>query len=143
MDMRQRTSVGRAAVVICILTAIALAASVLQGRSSAVTVGKSLADSLLPLPQRTVWAPCPDPDSYFDSYRDASGSGTNYVYEVNAADENGRDMTVDIILFGRKASGEGWIKIEAKGTSGLHYDSIAEDKVPQAAREALPTDSDL
>lgn len=98
---------------------------------------KSGADRLLPTPARTVWAPCPNPDSYSDWYQDASGSYANYVYDVEAATADGERVTVTIVLFGRKASGEGWIEIDAKGTSGVHYDSIEEDAVPQGAKDAL------
>ncbi len=100
-------------------------------------MAKSVADRLLPTPQRTVWARCPAPGTHSDSYRDASGSGTNYVYDVEAADGDGTRLIVTIILFGREASGEGWLEIDAKGTSGVHYQSVAEDEVPRAARDAL------
>ena len=59
------------------------------------------------------------------------------VYDVEAATEDGTRLTVTIILFGRKASGRGWIKIDAKGTSGEHYDSVDESEVPHAAHDAI------
>lgn len=125
---------------LALATAIALAATVLAGYAGcagAGPVGKSVADRLLPTPQRTVWARCPDPGTHSDSYQDASGSGTNYVYDVEAAAEDGTRLTVTIILFGREASGEGWIEIDARGTSGVYYQSVAADEVPQGARDAL------
>lgn len=127
-----------------LLAALALLASLVAGALRGCGGGqgwgpvfKSAADRLLPTPRRTVWAPCPDPDSYSDWYPDASGTGTNYVYDVGAATEEGTCMTVTIVLFGRKASGQGWLEIDAKGTSGVHYDSVEEGAVPHAAREAL------
>ena len=56
---------------------------------------------------------------------------------MEAATEDGTRLTVTIILFGRKASGRGWIKIDAKGTSGEHYDSVDESEVPHAAHDAI------
>lgn len=98
---------------------------------------KSGADRLLPTPRYTAWARSPGPDSYSESYPDASGSYTNYVYDVEAATGEGERVTVTIVLFGRKASGDGWVEIDVKGTSGVHYDSVGEDEVPQPARDAL------
>ena len=133
--MRKR---GRA--FLALAAAIVLVVTVLQGCTGCAGAGpvaKSVADRLLPTPQRTVWARCPAPGTHSDSYRDASGSYTNYVYDVEAATEDGTRITVSIILFGREASGEGWLEIDARGTSGVHYQSVAEDEVPQAARDAL------
>lgn len=133
--MRKR---GRA--FLALAAAIALAVTVLAGCAGCAGAGpvaKSVADRLLPTPQRTVWARCPAPGTHADSYRDASGSYTNYVYDVEVADGDGTRLTVTIILFGREASGEGWLEIDARGTSGVHYQSVAEDEVPQAARDAL------
>lgn len=137
--MMKRTR-KRGLIFLALATAIVLAVAVLRGCSGCAGAGpvaKSVADRLLPAPQRTVWARCPAPGTYSDSYQDASGSSTNYVYDVEAATEDGRHITVTIILFGREASGEGWLEIDAKGTSGVHYQSIAEDEVPQVARAAL------
>ena len=137
--MMERTR-KRGLIFLALAAAIVLAVAVLRGCTGCAGAGpvaKSVADRLLPAPQRTVWARCPAPNTYSDSYQDASGSSTNYVYDVEAATEDGRHITVTIILFGREASGEGWLEIDAKGTSGVHYQSIAEDEVPQAARAAL------
>lgn len=123
---------------IALAVAAALASVVLQGCDGGWGPAlKSGADRLLPTPQYTAWALCPDPDSYSDRYRDASGSYTNYVYDVEAATDRGERVTVTIVLFGRKASGEGWIEIDAKGTSGVHYDSVDEGEVPKPARDTL------
>lgn len=129
---------SRVSAILALAVAAILASSMLQGCDGGWgPVLKNGADRLLPTPQYTAWARCPSPDSYSDWYRDASGSYTNYVYDVEAATEGGEHVTVTIVLFGRKASGEGWIEIDAKGTSGVHYDSIDESEVPQAARNAL------
>lgn len=74
---------------LALAAAIALAAAVLAGCAGCAGAGpvaKSVADRLLPTSQRTVWARCPAPGTHADSYRDASGSYTNYVYDVEAAD---------------------------------------------------------
>jgi hypothetical protein len=115
--------------------AVALATCLLSGCSGWFV--ESTANRALPTPERTVWAVCPAPDDYFDSYEDASGSYMNYVYKVDAATEDQECIEVTIILFGRKASGEGWLEIQAKGTAGVHYDSVGEDDVPEEAIEAL------
>ncbi|WP_156797605.1 hypothetical protein [Olsenella sp. oral taxon 809] len=72
-----------------------------------------------------------------DSYPDASGSGVNYVYDVEASAEDGTRLMVTIILFGREASGQGWLRIEAKGSSGVRYDGVDESEVPQTAHDVL------
>lgn len=131
---------ARMSMLLAVAAAAAIVAVALQGCGGSGGWGpafKSAADRLLPVPQRTVWARCPAPDSYFESYADASGTYTNYVYDVEAADEDGTLMTVTVVLFGRKASGEGWIEVDARGTSGVHYDSVGEGEVPKAARDAL------
>lgn len=123
---------------LALAVAAVLASAMLQGCDGGWGPAlKSGADRLLPTPRYTAWARSPDPDSYSDWYRDASGSYANYVYDVEAATREGERVTVTIILFGRKASGEGWIEIDAKGTSGVHYESVGEDEVPQPARDVL------
>lgn len=113
--------------------AAVLLALTLVGCGGVGAVSKSIADRVLPTSQNTVYAPCPEPGSYVDSYADASGTGTNYVYEVVAVTEDGEPLTVSLIFFGREASGEGWLEIEAKGTSGVHYQGVDEAEVPSAA----------
>ena len=134
---------GRIGTLLALIVAVALATAALSGCDGSGGWGpafKSGADRLLPTPQRTVWACCPDPDSYSESYPDASGSYTNYVYDVEAATAAGERVEVTIVLFGRKASGRDWLEIDAKGTSGVHYDSVDEGDVPEAARDALGGD---
>lgn len=134
MSGRMRKRVGAA---LALAAAAALVCAALQGCSGGGTVAKSMADRLLPTPQRTVWARCPAPGTHVDSYADASGSYTNYVYDVEAATEDGTRLTVTVIFFAREASGQGWLEIAAKGSSGVHYDGVEESEVPQAARDAL------
>ena len=67
---------------LALVAAIMLAATVLAGCTGCAGAGpvaKSVADQLLPTPRRTVWARCPSPDSYSDSYRDASGPPVDYL----------------------------------------------------------------
>lgn len=97
----------------------------------------SAADRLLPYPEETLWAPSPPPDSFVDSYDDATGAGRNYVYLVEAADEDGVAREVQLICFGAKSDGEGWLEIEAKGGSGVHYRQANEEAVPGDASAAL------
>ncbi len=127
----------RVAVTLVLVTMVVLACAVLQGCSGAGAVVKSAVDRLLPTPQRTVWARCPAPGTHVGSYADASGSCTNYFYDVAAATEDGTHLTVTIILFGGEASGQGWLEIDARGSSGVYYDGVDESEVPQAARDAL------
>lgn len=116
-----------------VFAAAVFLALALAGCEGVGTVSKSVADRVLPTPQNTVYAPCPEPGSYVDSYVDASGTGTNYVYDVAAVTKDGDRLTVSLIFFGREASGEGWLEIEAKGTSGVHYQSVDEAEVPSTA----------
>lgn len=104
------------------------------------TVAQSCLDRLTPGPAVRTWAPTPSPESYADSYADATGAGTNYVYRVTAADAEGSVRELSLVSFGSKASGEGWLAIEAKGGSGLRYDAVEEDAVPAPARAALASD---
>lgn len=125
-----------------IAIAVAVAAVLIVASSKGCSGGswmlQNVADRfLLPAPQHTVWATSPPPGSHVDSYADASGSYTNYVYEVEAADANGTLFTVTIIYFGREASGEGWLEIDARGATGVHYHGVDESEVPQAARDVL------
>lgn len=56
---------------------------------------------------------------------------------MEAAAEDGTRLTVTVIFFAREASGQGWLEIDAKGSSGVHYDGVDESEVPQTARDAL------
>ncbi len=132
------TSRRRTGAILALVVVIVLAQVALRGCNGAdAMLVKGTLDRVLPTPQQTVWAPCPDPSAHTSSYRDASGSYTNYIYEVEAATEDGTRLTVTIILFGREASGQGWLEINAKGATGVHYDSVEASEVPQAARDAL------
>lgn len=128
---------GRVVVTLALAAGAMLACAAIQGCSGAGTVAKSTADRLLPVPSRMVWARCPAPGAHVDSYPDASGSGVNFVYDVEAAAEDGTRLMVTIILFGREASGQGWLRIEAKGSSGVRYDGVDESEVPQTAHDVL------
>ena len=124
------------------LSALAVAAAliaclVLSGCNGLGAVAKSTWNRLLPLPTETLYAATPQPDSYVDAYADAAGTGTNYVYRLTAADADGRTRTLEIIVFGRKASGDGYLKITAKGDAGFRYDQVDETDVPGAALTAL------
>lgn len=100
-------------------------------------VTQSVLDRLVPGPVITMWAPAPQPDSYVDSYSDATGAGTNYVYKIDAATDRGDRRGLTIISFGGKAAGEGFLEIDAKGSSGVHCRSVGEADVPKDARSAL------
>lgn len=89
-----------------------------------------------------MWAHTPEPDTHVDSYDDATGAGTNYVYKVDAATEEGDCRELTIISFGSKATGEGYLEIDAKGSSGIHYRGVDEADVPEAARAALQVDAE-
>lgn len=93
------------------------------------------------MPQETVWAASPEPDSFTESYADATGAGTNYVYRVQGATADGSPVEVTLISYGGKTSGEGWLQIEAHGGSGVRYRTIDERDVPLAAHEALAAPS--
>ena len=100
----------RRRVLLTLAVATMLVVSSLQGCTGcagAGTVAKSVFDSLLPMPSQTVWARCPTPGSHSDSYRDASGSCTNYVYDVEAATSDGTRVTVSIILSVGRHPGRG------------------------------------
>ncbi len=135
MKRRTKTAYG---ILAALVMAALVASAAFQGCAGGAWMLKNAADRfLLPAPQRTVWAPYPPPGTHIDSYSDASGSYTNYVYEVEAATEKGVPITVTIIVFGEEATGEGWLEIDARGTSGVHYRGVDESEVPQAARDVL------
>lgn len=104
-----------------------------------VAVG-SLFDRVF-MPQETVWAASPEPNAFVETYADATGAGTNYVYRVQGATADGSPVEVTLISYGGKTSGEGWLQIEAHGGSGVRYRTIDELDVPLAAHEALAAPS--
>lgn len=121
---------------------VILAAALLVGGKALLDAGwgpalRSVADRALPYPETTMWAPAPEPGSHASSYADATGSGTNYVYLVGAANGTGSTRKLQLIFFGRESDGTGWLEIEARGSSGVRYQPCDESNVPSAARSAL------
>lgn len=98
---------------------------------------QSVVDRVLPNPVVTMWARTPEPDAFTGSYADATGAGTNYVYRVEAVDEQGNARELQIIAFGAQATGEGYLEIEAKGGTGAHYRAVEAADMPTAALSAL------
>lgn len=84
-----------------------------------------------------MWASAPEPDSFDGSYADATGAGENYVYRVRAAAADGTVRELTLISFGARSSGEGWLRIEARGGSAVHYWPADAAEVPDAAVAAL------
>ena len=62
---------------------------------------------------------------------------TTWQYMVDAADDRGNVRELQLIFFGRESNGEGWLEIEARGGSGLHYRACDAAEAPSAARGAL------
>lgn len=125
------------------LLAIALlVAGAIAGGNALASTGwgpalRSVADRILPYPEVTMWAPAPEPGSHVSTYADATGAGSNYVYDVQAADANGDTRELQLIFFGSESSGSGWLEIEAQGGSGVHYRACEETAVPDDAVAAL------
>lgn len=126
----------RRALTICALAATLVCTTTLSGCGAWGYVAQSALDRLTS-PQVTMWAPAPAPDSFVESYGDATGAGTNYVYRVEAATERGDLRTLTVIFFCRKAAGTGWLEIDAQGASGVHYQTVEDAEVPQTALDAL------
>ena len=102
-----------------------LSAALVLGGNALLDAGwgsalRSIADRVLPNPEITMWAPAPEPGSHASSYADATGSGANYVYLVDAADDRGNVRELQLIFFGRESNGEGWLEIEARGGPSPH-----------------------
>ena len=119
-----------------------LSAALVLGGNALLDAGwgsalRSIADRVLPNPEITMWAPAPEPGSHASSYADATGSGANYVYLVDAADDRGNVRELQLIFFGRESNGEGWLEIEARGGSGVRYRACDAAEAPAAARGAL------
>lgn len=98
---------------------------------------RSIADCVLPNPEVAMWVLAPEAGSHASSYADATGTRTNYVYLVNAADDRGNVRELQLIFFGRESDGEGWLEIEARGGSGVRYRACDAAEAPAAARRAL------
>ena len=118
-----------------------LACTLLSGCSGGWGVAISSVFDRLFMPEETVWAPAPEPESYTETYADATGAGTNYVYRIQGAASDGTPTEVTIVWYGSKAPGDGWLKIEAHGDSGDHYRSVDAADVPDAAIDALEENS--
>ena len=121
---------------------VLLAAALFLGGRALLDAGwgpalRSVADRALPNPEVTMWAHDHAPGSHVSSYADATGAGANYVYLVNAADADGTARELQLIFFGRESGGTGWLRIEARGGSGVRYRACDEADVPAAARTAL------
>ena len=126
---------------IALLLPVFFACILLSGCGGGWGVAASSLFDRLFMPEETVWAATPEPDAFVETYADATGAGTNYVYRVQGATADGSPVEVTLISYGGKASGEGWLQIEAHGGSGVRYRTIDEHDVPLAAREALATPS--
>lgn len=129
-------SIARARAAVLLLPAL-LACALLSGCSGGWGVAISSVFDRLFMPEETVWAPAPEPESYTETYADATGAGTNYVYRVQGATADGAPTEVTIVWYGSKASGDGWLKIEAHGGSGTHYRTVDAGDVPDTAVDAL------
>lgn len=120
-----------------------LSAALVLGRNALLDAGwggsalRSIADRVLPNLEIAMWAPALGPGSHASSYADATGAGANYVYLVDAADDRGNVRELQLIFFGRESDGEGWLKIEARGGSGVRYRACDAAEAPVAARRAL------
>lgn len=128
-------SIARARV--AVLLPALLACSLLSGCAGGWGVAISSVFDRLFMPEETVWARVPEPDSYTESYADATGVGTNYVYRIQGATADGDLAEVTIIWYGGRSTGTGWLEIEAHGGSGDHYRGIDATDVPDDAAAAL------
>ena len=131
-----RGRVARAVALACLAAALALGGWALLDSGWGPAL-RSVADRVLPYPEVAMWAKEPAAGSHVGTYADATGWGANYVYLVRAADASGSVRELQLIFFGREADGRGWLLVEARGGSGVHYREVEEGEVPEAAREAL------
>lgn len=127
----------RARLLACALACALATCGGLAGCGGMGAVVRSGLDRIVPGPELTMYARSPDPDSFTDSYGDATGAGCNFVYLIRASDSSGNVRELQIICFGEKADGEGWLRIDAKGGTGVRYRGIEEGDVPEPARRAL------
>lgn len=141
--MARMPRIACAAIVCALVCALAPIAQNLLAQTGWGAALRSVSDRVLPNPRTTMWAPSPDPDSFTAAYADATGAGENLVYLVDAADGSGSVSELQLIFFGGRPDGEGWLEIEARGGSGVRYRSCANSDVPAAAREALASRRDL
>lgn len=130
----------------------AAAAAVCAGVAAAIALGvfwisfdrdawlaKSVVDRLAPWEHpETCYAATPDSESYFQSYKDASGAYDNYVYEIEALDANGATHRAVLVSFGAMLEeGRPFLAISVKGTSAYVWEYADEDDLPAAMRDAL------
>lgn len=134
--MRRSPRLAVAALLATVAVVAALCAGALA-RSGWGPALQSVLDRVLPIPSVQMWASAPEPDSFDGSYADATGAGENYVYRVRAATADGTVRELTLISFGARATGEGWLRIEARGGSAVHYWPADAAEVPAAAVEAL------
>lgn len=127
----------RARLLACALACALATCGCLAGCGGMGAVVRSGLDRIVPGPELTMYARSPDPDSFTDSYGDATGAGCNFVYLIRASDSAGNVRELQIICFGEQADGEGWLRIDAKGGTGVRYRGIEEGDVPEPARRAL------
>ncbi len=127
----------RARLLACALACALATCGGLAGCGGMGAVVRSGLDRIVPGPELTMYARSPDPDSFTDSYGDATGAGCNFVYLIRASDSAGNVRELQIICFGEQADGEGWLRIDAKGGTGVRYRGIEEGDVPEPARRAL------
>lgn len=134
-----RRRIGCAAAIVLLAVCATLGGCALLGAGWGPAL-RSLADRVLPYPEVTMWACAPEPGTHAESYADATGAGTNYVYVVEAADADGATRELQLIYFGRESDGTGWLEVEARGGSGVHYRAVDAADVPEPARTALTAD---
>lgn len=132
-----RAARHRARLLACALACALATCGGLAGCGGMGAVVRSGLDRILPGPELTMYARSPEPDSFLGAYGDATGAGSNFVYLVPASDSAGNVRELQIICFGEKADGEGWLWIEAKGGSGIRYRGVEEGDVPEPALDAL------
>ena len=132
-----RAARHRARQLACALACALATCGGLAGCGGMGAVVRSGLDRIVPGPELTMYARSPVPDSFTDSYGDATGAGCNFVYLIRASDSAGNVRELQIICFGEQADGEGWLRIDAKGGTGVRYRGIEEGDVPEPARRAL------
>ncbi len=124
---------------------VALAIVAVLGIGLAIAV--PLAGSALWLPRATIdrfnpllaaevtYVPTPAPDAWVETYEDATGSGSNYVYELDAREADGTPHMSYLVVFGGTLKAdEPYLRVTAKGCNAQLYNPIPADEVPQAAR---------
>ena len=121
---------------------VLLSAALVLGGNALLDAGwgsalRSITERALPNPEVAMWVLAPEAGSHASSCSDATGTGANYVYLVDAADDRGNVRELQLIFFGRKSNGEGWLEIEARGGSGVRYRACNAAEAPAAARRAL------